>query len=369
MTIPAASENNFPKARFGPSYLSVTMGKIFKWSASGIHCEGLQGDASDRSYFRVSQKNSGELLKNKSQKSLQSLIVMQLEEPVLDIEIDFIRVLKFLRSLDLPAPELFYYDASKGLLFLEDCGAMTLEDQLNAFPQSQPKLYRQAVELLVCMQSRATHSIDSTCPAYHRKFDVKKLMWEFNFMLDHYVDEFCDSPLENSARKELREAFTPVCESLAAEKFYFAHRDYHSRNLMFDQERLVLIDFQDARMGPCQYDLVSLLKDSYVKIEDALVEKLIDYYILLKEKEEGQGVDRERFRDIFDKMSIQRNLKAVGTFAYQSVKKNNNQYEGFITPTLGYVRKALMCRFKDSSLQKVLSKYIPGLDRKKEVDL
>ena len=369
MTIPAASENNFPKARFGPSYLSVTMEKIFKWSASRIHCEGLQGDASDRSYFRVSQKNSEGLLKNKSQKSLQSLIVMQLEKPVLDMEIDFIRVLKFLQELGLTTPELFYYDIPKGLLFLEDCGTITLEDQLNAFPQSKAQLYRQAVELLVHMQSRATDLVDSTCPAYHRKFDVKKLMWEFNFMLDYYVDEFCDSPLENSARKELSEVFASLCESLAAEKLYFTHRDYHSRNLMCDQEHLVLIDFQDARMGPCQYDLVSLLKDSYVKINDTLVEELIDYYIFLKEKEEGQEVDRERFRDIFDKMSIQRNLKAVGTFAYQSVKKNNNRYEDFIAPTLSYVQKTLMRRFKGTSLQKVLLKHIPGLDQEGTFDL
>jgi len=369
MTISAASKNNFPKARFGPSYLSTTMEKIFKWSASGIHCERLQGDASDRSYFRVSQKNSEGLFKNKSQKNLQSLIVMQLEKPVLDMEIDFIRVLKFLRSLNFPAPELFYYDVPKGLLFLEDCGTMTLKDQLHEFPQDKTRLYRQAVELLVRMQSQATDSIDSTCPAYHRKFDVKKLMWEFNFMLDYYVDEFCGSPLESSARKELREVFTPVCESLAAEKLCFTHRDYHSRNLMCDHGHLSLIDFQDARMGPCQYDLVSLLKDSYVKIEDTLVEELIDYYILLKEKEEGQKVDRERFRDIFDKMSIQRNLKAIGTFAYQSVKKNNNRYKDFIVPTLGYVQKTLMRRFKGTSLQKVLLKHIPGLDRKEEVDL
>ena len=369
MTIPAASEDNFPKARFGSSYLSVTMGKIFIWSASGIHCEGLQGDASDRFYFRVSQKNSEGLLKNQSQKSLRSLIVMQLEKPVLDMEIDFIRVLKFLRALGLPTPELFYYDAPKGLLFLEDCGTMTLKDQLHEFPQDKTLLYRRAVELLVRMQSQATDSIDSTCPAYHRKFDVKKLMWEFNFMLDYYVDEFCGSPLESSARKELREVFTPLCESLAAEKVCFTHRDYHSRNLMCDQGHLILIDFQDARMGPCQYDLVSLLKDSYVKIEDTLVEELIDYYILLKEKEKGQKVDRERFRDIFDKISIQRNLKAVGTFAYQSVKKNNNRYEDFIIPTLSYVQKTLMRRFKGTSLQKVLLKHIPGLDQEGTFDL
>ena len=188
-------------------------------------------------------------------------------------------------------------------------------------------------------------------------------------MLDYYVDKFCDSPLENSARKELSEVFASLCESLVAEKLYFTHRDFHSRNLMCDQGHLVLIDFQDARMGPCQYDLVSLLKDSYVKINDTLVEELIDYYIFLKEKEEGQEVDRERFRDIFDKMSIQRNLKAVGTFAYQSVKKNNNRYEDFIAPTLSYVQKTLMRRFKGTSLQKVLLKHIPGLDQEGTFDL
>jgi aminoglycoside/choline kinase family phosphotransferase len=132
---------------------------------------------------------------------------------------------------------------------------------------------------------------------------------------------------------------------------------------MFDRGRLVLIDFQDARMGPCQYDLVSLLKDSYVKIDDVLVEELIDFYVRLKEKEEGQKVDRERFDLIFDEMSIQRNLKAVGTFAYQSVKKNNNRYEDFIAPTLSYVWKSLNRRFKGTSLEKVLLKHIPGLDR------
>ena len=131
---------------------------------------------------------------------------------------------------------------------------------------------------------------------------------------------------------------------------------------MFNQGRLVLIDFQDARMGPCQYDLVSLLRDSYVEIDDALTEELVDFYIRLKEIEEGREVDREKFGQIFDEMSIQRNLKAVGTFAYQSVKKNNNRYKNFIAPTLSYVRKTLRRRFNDTFLQKVLLKYIPGLD-------
>ena len=104
-------------------------------------------------------------------------------------------------------------------------------------------------------------------------------------------------------------------------------------------------------------------------VEEKICDDLIDYYIFLKEKEEGEKVDRESFDRIFCGMSIQRNLKAVGTFAYQSVKKNNNRYEGFIAPTLGYVRKALRRQFKDTSLQKMLLKYIPGLSRVEELDL
>ena len=315
-----SSKKNFPYARFGPSYLSAEVKKIFKWPFSEISCQVLEGDASDRFYFRVLLKNGVD------HKDPQSLIIMQLKDPVSESETDFTRILKFLRRLDLPTPKLFHHDVTMGLIFLEDCGTRTLEDQLNVFPERKTQLYYQAVELLFNMQTRATRVIDSKCPAYHLKFDVKKLMWEFDFMLDHYVGGLCGAPLESIAKKEVQEVFSPLCELLAAQKLYFTHRDYHSRNLMVDENRLVLIDFQDARMGPCQYDLVSLLKDSYIQIDDSLLEELIDLYIRLKEKEEGREINREEFCRIFDGVSLQRNLKAVGTFAYQSLKKNNREF-------------------------------------------
>ena len=359
----SSSENNFFKARFGLSYLSTEVEKIFKCSVYEVFCQAIEGDASDRSYFRVSFKSEAD------QKNPHSLIVMQLKDPVSDSETDFTRTLKFLREIDLPAPELFHHDVAMGLLFLEDCGIRTLREQLNVFPESRAQLYRQAVELLFDMQTRATRMINSECPAYHVRFDAEKLMWEFNFMLDHYVGGLCGSPLESFAKKEVREVFSPLCELLAAQKLYFTHRDYHSRNLMVDGKRLVLIDFQDARMGPCQYDLVSLLKDSYMQIDDSLLEELIDLYIRLKEKEEGREVDREEFCRIFDGASLQRNLKAVGTFAYQSVEKKNNRYICYIAPTLGYVRQTLGRGYRNSALREALFKYIPGLDGKEVVEL
>jgi aminoglycoside/choline kinase family phosphotransferase len=122
-------------------------------------------------------------------------------------------------------------------------------------------------------------------------------------------------------------------------------------------------------MGPCHYDLVSLLKDSYMQIDDALVQELIDFYIQLKEQAEGRKLDREKFTQIFDGMSIQRNLKAIGTFAYQSVNKNNKRYMSYIGPTLNYVRQTLKRRFEGTVLESILLKNIPGLAGKEVSEL
>jgi hypothetical protein len=356
MRVSVASENNFPEARFGPSYLSAALERVLCCPVDEVECQTLQGDASNRTYFRSTfQKGAKPEVRG-------SIIVMQLQEAVSDPETDFTRILKFLQGLDLPVPDLYHYDVKNGLLLLEDCGTHTLEDYLRERPEERAQFYRRAVELLVQMQARATRALSPECPAYYLRFDVEKLMWEFDFMLEHYVGALRGSPLEESVRREVRAAFLPLCEALAAEELCFTHRDYHSRNLMVDGGRLVLLDFQDARQGPCQYDLVSLLKDSYMQLDDALRDELVDLYICLREKEEGWETDREEFYRIFDWMSLQRNLKAVGTFAYQSVKKNNERYQGSIAPTLEYVRQTLDRRFGSSPLREVLMRCVPGLD-------
>ena len=77
-----------------------------------------------------------------------------------------------------------------------------------------------------------------------------------------------------------------------------------------------MIDFQDARMGPAQYDLASLLRDSYVTLPEDLVDTLVDYYAEATGNTSQESM--QRFRYIFDVMSLQRNIKALGTFGYQA---------------------------------------------------
>ncbi len=341
--------------QFDNDWLCRSLQSIAGAPVSEIVCSPLQGDASDRKYYRVSFR-AGE-----SCEPPKSMILMQLQEPLPGSENDFTRILKFLRTLELPVPELFHYHSEKGLLFLEDLGGHTLEDWIRDHPEDKEMYYRKAVDLLAGLHHRATKNISVDCPAFHLFFDTEKLMWELDFMMEHYVKGLHQSNLNDQQISEIRGHFLSICKTLAEQEPVFTHRDFHSRNLMAKNGNLILLDFQDARMGPCQYDLVSLLKDSYLSLDDKFRNELIEQYILLKENAENRPVDRREFQRVFDLMSIQRNLKAVGTFAFQAVNKGNQRYLEYIPRTLAYVRQALETQPDLKALGTTLVKYLPGL--------
>jgi hypothetical protein len=348
--------NQFAEPRFDEPYLAEVAQKALGRPVTHVGFSPLQGDASTRQYYRLSVEYQ------EGTSMSQTLILMQLEAPNVRGETDFIRVLKFLQGIHLPVPELFHFDAKRGLLLLQDCGDITLETHLrSADPAILKSWYVKAVHLLADMQMEATQAIDADCPAYHLKFDVEKLMWEMDFMLEHFIEGTQQNTLKTAARKEIRKQLTALCTTLAGQTPCFTHRDYHSRNLMVYNDGLVLLDFQDARMGPSQYDLASLLRDSYLPLPDALVWELVDVFIQKKQERENHTIDREEFVRVFDLMSIQRNLKAIGTFAYQKKIKNNDRYIRYIAPTLEYVRQALVRRAELESLHSVLSETIPEL--------
>jgi aminoglycoside/choline kinase family phosphotransferase len=103
-----------------------------------------------------------------------------------------------------------------------------------------------------------------------------------------------------------------------------------------------MIDFQDARLGCAQYDLASLLRDSYYQLEEEVVYELVDYYIRSKEKLEGVKENRKEFMRVFDLMSIQRNFKAIGSFASFYMKRQDVRYLKFIGNTFENIRRNLL---------------------------
>jgi hypothetical protein len=148
-------------------------------------------------------------------------------------------------------------------------------------------------------------------------------MWEVNFAIEQFYELHLKRKISAADRDVLQQGFGEICTLLANEPLVFTHRDFHSRNVMVTpahdgQERLVMIDFQDARLGPAQYDLASLLKDSYYQLEETQVDRLLDYAITRTEALTSARLDRAHFKYIFDLMSIQRNFKAIGSFASQA---------------------------------------------------
>jgi aminoglycoside/choline kinase family phosphotransferase len=340
-------------ARFDKDYLTSWVELFVKEPVSQIECMLLKGDASDRNYYRAKY-----VLKS-SPEMPRSVIIMQLAK--LKAEPDFNSMQKFLRNLDIPVPDIFHFDAKHGLLFLMDCGDTHLVDKITEEPKKTVFWYQKAIDIIVTFHIRATDTITPDSPAHSLFFDEEKLLWEMDFMLEHYVQGMLMCASTKDQTNKVREAFRTLCKTLSKEDRVFTHRDYHSRNIMIHNGKLKIIDFQDARMGPCQYDLVSLLKDSYVVLNESVRSELLEYYIECMEQN-GREVIREPFYKIFEWMSLQRNLKAIGTFAYQHKVLGNDRYLQYIEPTLDYLRQTLGNRRDLEFLSPALNSVIPTLN-------
>jgi hypothetical protein len=178
-----------------------------------------------------------------------------------------------------------------------------------------------------------------------------------DFFVKHFVEAYRGAALTDSARAALRQELGTLVAELAAEPRVLCHRDYHSRNLMLRNGRLFVIDFQDARMGPDTYDLVSLLRDSYVDIPESVADDLQAYFLALT----GQAGAEVEFRRRFDLMALQRNLKALGTFGYQTTARGNPVYIKYIPRTLRYVRMNLDRYSRFARLKELLGHYVEEL--------
>ncbi|HEU4685058.1 MAG TPA: phosphotransferase [Nitrospira sp.] len=341
-----------------------TIARRLPFRASFNTLTALAGDASNRRYFRIGLTGGGPA----------SLILMQLAEPeafkqseeavsgaIHQIaELPFLNVRSHLAKAGVSVPELYYDDQAAGLLYLEDFGDLTLSDaSRTAAPDVIETRYRAAVDILVRMQVRATSPVDSGCLAFHRSFDVPLLMWEFDHFLEYGIAARQGKPMADNDARAIRDEFRKIAELLAGQPRVFVHRDYHSRNLMVDGDRLGVIDFQDALMGPSTYDLASLLRDAYIALDDGLIDRLIDHYLDRLSAEHQLPTGRESFRRLFDLTSIQRNLKAAGRFVYIDRVKANPKFLADIPRTLGYVKRNLQQYPELSALHTLMSRYVP----------
>jgi aminoglycoside/choline kinase family phosphotransferase len=246
----------------------------------------------------------------------------------------FLEVQQLLASRGIPVPRVYAEDLGSGVVLLEDLGDTTLHQALEGSPPSRyEQMYRQAVELLAQMHDRCANP-PATSIVSRRRFDRELIDWE----LEHFRQWGLETPygeLGASQLDALRVAFATIADEIESMPIGFVHRDYQSKNLMVrDSGELVVLDFQDALLGPRVYDLVALLCDSYVSLDRGFQESMIDRYAALRH------LDRNTLRREFWWVALHRKLKDAGRFVYIDRVRGNPDFLQWFPQSLVYVGRA-----------------------------
>ncbi|WP_223636295.1 aminoglycoside phosphotransferase family protein [Corallococcus sp. EGB] len=318
----------------------------------------LKGDASNRSYYRVgTPPESWVLMVMPPDATKKSEEATKGEPPK---ELPFINVHRYLEKLGVRVPRILRYDEPAGIMVLEDLSDITFESALEGGRHNQA-LYTRAVDLLAKLRVQAEKQRDPDCLAFTRAFDEDLYDWELHHFREWGLEAWSGKQPTAEERAELDATFRSIAKTLAAAPRGFTHRDYQSRNIMVKEGELVVIDFQDALQGPRQYDLVALLRDSYVELDRDFVDTMLDRYIATFEQESGEKIDAKEFKAFFDLLTIQRKLKDAGRFEFINRVKGNPGFLVSIPASLRYVKAAFARRPELAGLQKLVAKYVPEL--------
>ena len=325
--------------------------RLFKLTAWLQGIDGLanadpqpaSGDASFRRYFRVHSSKS-------------SYIAMDAPPEQEDCK-PFIQVAGFLESMQLHAPRVIEANTEDGFLLLSDLGNTPYLDLLNEDVDAADRLYATALRALLILQSRG-EVFQSQLPSYDEEL--------LRFELSLFHDWLCQEHLGIEFGADGESSWRSLCDLLVGNALdqpqVFVHRDYHSRNLMVTDESPGILDFQDAVEGPITYDLVSLLKDCYIKWPEERIGEWANSFADDARRLELHDLSPEQFLRELDLMGVQRHLKAAGIFARLNHRDGKADYLLDVPRTLSYIVD-LGPRYDELGwlVNLIESKVLPGL--------
>ncbi len=294
----------------------------------------LAGDASFRRYYRILYQN-------------QSWVVMD-APPQYEPIIPFMNVANLLSSNRIHVPKIIAADQEQGFILLEDLGDTSLLDAINA--NSADKYYHQALDLLVQMQSIPTNQTNLN------HYNAKKIVTELQLFIEWFCQKYLQINLSQEEHVMLNMTFIDLATHISEQPTCFMHRDYHSRNIMVDNQNpllLRIIDFQDALIGPYAYDVVSLLKDCYINWPDDQQQQWCQYYF--KHSQFNSKRSFEQFMLDYHMCGLQRHLRVLGTFSRLYLRDGKNRYLADMPRILNFIDNALTSIGQYPALQTFLN--------------
>jgi N-acetylmuramate 1-kinase len=295
---------------------------------NGFEVFQLAGDASARKYFRIAFEE-------------QTYVLMSWE-PFDQAQYPFLSVQKYFAAIGVRVPKVLKVADTLGLILLEDLGDLTLERKFweNQNHDSALPFYEQSIDEILKIHFSVSPTA-AECSAHKIQFDTAKFNWEFNYTKEHLFSGLAKVEWSKAKTETYDQFAMSISQRLDSLPKWICHRDYHSRNLMIKLNKVYVIDFQDARRGPIQYDLVSLLRDSYVNLSEELVDSLLHSFWNQAKKHMNADTSLELFMRDFEVQTLQRCLKACGSFASFWNQRQDQRYLKYINPTLKRVEKTI----------------------------
>ena len=294
-------------------------------TAHGLNASSVRAasaDASFRRYFRVDRADG-----------TGHRIIMDAPPDKENCQ-PFVQVAGLLQAAGLRVPEILAWDAPQGFMLLSDLGAHTMIDVVDRDrPQANLGLYQQAVDILVDWQRASRPGV---LPAY----DQALLQRELALFPEWYVQRHRGLVLNDTQQATLQNTFqTLVAHNLSSPSVY-VHRDFMPRNLMVGADnRLGVLDFQDAVYGPITYDIASLMRDAFLSWEEDFV---LDITVRYWQAARKAGLPvQEDFGDFYravEWMGLQRHLKVAGIFARITLRDGKPKYLADTPRFIHYIR-------------------------------
>jgi len=243
----------------------------------------------------------------------------------------FVQIADYLEEMGLNSPRVLQADLERGFLLLSDLGSLQYLSAIERQPRHAAALYMDAIDALLLMQAKGVN-VQGELPPY----DAALLRFEISL----FHDWLCERHLQITFSADEESRWQDCCDALVENALdqpqVFVHRDYHSRNLMVtDLNNPGILDFQDAVEGPLTYDLVSLLKDCYIKWP---VEQILQWALYFREYSGAAAqLERDYFLRAFSLTGVHRHLKAAGIFARLLHRDNKPGYLKDVPRTLAYI--------------------------------
>lgn len=303
----------------------------------------ISGDASFRTFYRIIKKNKSSILVFAKKEQFKNLIVYSV-------------VNKILNSHNILSPKLLKNYYKYNMIEISDLGDKSFYDYIKN-KKNKSKDYKKLIELIIKLQKikfKNQYYFGGKKIKF-TKYSLSNLHKESDLFFDWYL-KYCTRNLRiGKIKKIFKKELNNIYKKLYFKNNCFTHRDFHASNIMINQKRLSLIDSQDAIIGNPLYDVASLIDDVRIKMPNNLQDNLFKYYV---KKSKFKVKDQSYFKNDFDILSVQRNLKILGIFVRLHKRDKKPNYLKYLPRTWSLLEKRMRNPIF-SKLNMLFKKYLP----------